>query len=311
MNVWQRLWQQQQHRRYRKEDKLATRGKQHQWFLLAGADQHPERFPEPQSLNVLYPPLDTFWADPFLWQKDGRNYIFFEDFPFASQSGRICVLEVDASGKQISEPVPVLEEPCHLSYPFLFEHAGRLYMMPEKSAANCLDLYRCDEFPLRWSKLHTMMSGMRIADATLLEHEGRWWLFASAKLGRVRLKESLFAFYADSPLSQNWTPHPANPLVRDLRCGRPGGRIIRTASGQLLRPAQDCLHHYGHGLRVQAINRLTPTEYVEETVWQLNATQASPDWRAMHHLDRHKGMLVMDAQRLIDASPLGVVGASE
>lgn len=298
MNVWQRFQQLQQRRKGRKQDKRDEQGMRQQWFLLAGK-HNGAAYPQPQQLTPLYPPADCFWADPFLWSKDGRYFIFFEDFPYATWRGIISVIEIDEQGKQISEPRPVLEEAYHLSYPFLFEYDGQLYMMPEKCSQKRVDIYRCDDFPHRWSQVSTVIDNLKIVDSTLFEHDGKWWLFAAAKQGRVRINESLFAFYADSPLSNTWTPHPLNPLVRNLTCGRPAGRIYRNPQGQLLRPAQDCLRRYGYGVHLQEITQLTTTAYQEQTVWSGFAPDINNTWRAMHHLDHHKGMMVMDAQRLL------------
>ncbi|MBK8326737.1 MAG: hypothetical protein IPL02_06830 [Moraxellaceae bacterium] len=298
MNVWQRFQQLQQRRKGRRQDKLDEQGMRQQWFLLAGKG-NSAAYPQPQQLNPIYPPNDCFWADPFLWSKDGRYFIFFEDFPYATWRGIISVIEIDEQGKQISEPRPVLEEAYHLSYPFLFEYDGQLYMMPEKCSQKRVDIYRCDEFPHRWSQVSTLIDNLKIVDSTLFEHDGKWWLFAAAKQGRVRINESLFAFYADSPLSNTWTPHPLNPLVRDLTRGRPAGRICHNSQGQLLRPAQDCLRRYGYGVHLQEITQLTTTAYQEQTVWSGLAPNINNTWRAMHHLDYHNDMMVMDAQRLL------------
>lgn len=299
MNFWQRFKQSQARRAGRKADKLEERGWRQQWFLLAGNSSAREWVaPQPQHMSAIYPPANTFWADPFAWERDGRRFIFFEDFPFATWRGRISVMEVDAKARPLGEPVPVIEEDHHLSYPFLFEHEGELYMMPEKAEVKRLDLYRCVEFPHRWEVVKTLLNNIKIADATLFEHEGRWWIFAAAKHAGARINESLFAWYADSPLSDTWTPHPANPLVRDFSRGRPGGRIFHDHKGRLLRPSQNCVRRYGHGLNLSEIKTLTPTAYAEEELWTLSGEDAGA-WRAMHHLDWHGGLLVMDAQRLL------------
>ncbi len=310
-----RLWQQWQQagirRAGRKADKLEEHGYQQQWFLLAGAATQAAVVAEPNvaGLHAIYPPGQAFWADPFVWVRDGRHYIFFEDFPFSTWRGRISVIEVDESGRPLGEAVPVIEEDHHLSYPFLFEYDGELYMIPEKAEVKRVDLYRCVEFPLRWERVKTLIDGIKIADPTLIEHEGRWWLLCAAKQGRVRINESLFAYYADSPLSTTWTPHAANPLVRDFRSGRPGGRIFRDAAGRLLRPSQDCLRRYGHGLNLSQIVRLTPTTYEEQRLWTIYGDAIGQ--RAIHHLDWQAGMLVMDAQRLLLADQAAAQTADE
>lgn len=300
---WWQLWQQTQQRRFgRRIDKKQEQGLIQQWFLLAGRQAHDAGYPQPQHLQAIYPPNDRFWADPFLWSQDGRYFVFFEDFPYATWRGLISVLEIDEQGCQISASQPVIEEPYHLSYPFIFEYHNQLYMIPEKTEVKRIDLYRCVEFPHRWEFVHTLIDGIKAADSTLVEHEGRWWLFCGAKIGRTRINESLFAFYADSPLSQHWTPHPLNPLVRDLTRGRPAGRIYRNQQGQLLRPSQNCLRRYGYGIHLNHISQLSVTHYQEQSIWQMSGEQVHPDWRAMHHFDQHRCLVVMDAQRLLPLS---------
>jgi hypothetical protein len=161
-----------------------------------------------------------------------------------------------------------------------------------------VDLYRCEDFPLRWVRQHSLLTGIEAADATLFAHAGRWWLFCARRDGRLRMNESLCAFWADSPLSRQWTPHPANPLVRDFSGARPAGRILHDAAGRLLRPAQDCVRRYGHGLKLFQIEDLTPTGYRERCVWH-GTGPALGGWQGLHHLDWQDGLLVMDAQRLL------------
>jgi hypothetical protein len=296
MNLWQRILQRQACRQGRRIDKAQEQGKRQQWFLLAGMAHTP---PQWQQLTPLYPPSDRFWADPFLWSKEGRYFVFYEDFPYDTWRGLISVFEIDANGKRISEPKPIIEEPYHLSYPFLFEYQGELYMIPEKAEVKRIDLYRCVDFPYRWEFVHTLINGVKAADSTLVEHDGRWWLFCGAKIGRARINDSLFAFYADSPLSTKWTPHSANPVVRDLSNGRPAGRIFCNAQGQLIRPSQNCVRRYGHGVNLNHIQQLNPQQYTETTLWQMTADDVHETWRGIHHIDYHKALMVMDAQRFI------------
>ena len=173
-------------------------------------------------------------------------------------------------------------------------------MMPEKKESGRLDLYRCTAFPHDWSRERTLMEGMVVVDANLLEHEGRWWLFCAAKHRRSRINETLVAFHADHPLSRVWTPHPGNPLVRNFRWARPGGRLFHDESGRLLRPAQDCVRRYGHGLGISEVVQLSTTAFAERHTWHRSGKDAG-GWRAMHHMDWHAGIMAMDAQRLLPA----------
>lgn len=271
-----------------------------QWFLLAGfASQAELAQPPVERLQPIYPPESVFWADPFVWRRDGRYYLFFEEFPYATGRGHISVLMLDEQARPVGEAVPVLQQPFHLSYPYLFEYDGELYMLPEQKESRRVDAYRCVEFPFRWERAKTLMTGVRLVDANVFEHAGRWWMLCSVKLKwkGLRYDESLFAYSAEHPLSDRWIPHPANPLLRDFSRSRPGGRVLQEATGRWLRPSQDCTGRYGAGLNVSEIQTLTATEYRETLVWQQRG--AALGWLGMHHLDWHQGLMVMDAQRLL------------
>lgn len=302
MSPWQRWRQRRARAAGRRTDARDERGLFKQWFLLLGpAPRERCSAPEPRTLHPVYPPPHAFWADPFLWRRHGRLFVFFEEFIDATRRGRISALELDARGRAIGDARVVLEEAHHLSYPFLFELAGALYMMPEQRAAGRLDLYRCARFPDRWVFERTLIDGAGIVDANLFEYEGRWWLLCAAKAGRSKVNETLLGFYADHPLSRRWTAHPRNPLVRDFAAARPGGRVFRDAFGRLLRPTQDCVRRYGHGLGISAITRLSTRDFREHRIWYANGEDAG-GWRALHHMDWHAGIMAMDAQRLLPAA---------
>jgi hypothetical protein len=293
-------WRQQRaRRRGARLDAMEERGRRRQWFLLAGRRQ---RF-DPAALDIaaltpLYPPPDQFWADPFVWCRDGRHHCFFEARAYRLKRGHIRAWELDRDGRAIGESFPVIDEPHHLSYPFLFEYRGEPFMIPECSEQRRVDLYGCVRWPDRWERVRALMEGPRLSDCTLFAHQGRWWLFCAARRGRLRVNETLFAYHADDPLNGPWMPHAANPIVRDYGGARPAGRIQRDADGRLLRPAQDCIRRYGHGLSLNQIRLLTPERYAEERVWH-GTGGAIGGWRGMHHIDWQRGLLVMDAQRLI------------
>ena len=287
-----------QRKRYERIKQTEEQGQVRQWFLLAGrADKRERVNPKPAKLNKLLPPKDRIWADPFLWKRGDDFFIFCEEWIYSRPHGHISVMQLARDGSAVTSPTPVLMAKHHLSYPFLFEYEGELHMLPEAGANGSLDVYRCVEFPLRWHKRATLMRDLRYADATLFEHQNKWWLFLTLKCGLFALSRDLFVFSADSPLTEQWTSHPDNPVVRGFSRARPAGPIFGL-EGKLYRPSQDCLIRYGHSLRINEIARLDARHYEEQLV-----AQVRPDWeagiRAVHHLDWREGMMVLDTQRLL------------
>ena len=78
--------------------------------------------------NEIQNPKGRFLADPFVFTKDDIDYIFVEDL-FSDNKGRISAIRLGDQGYEFLGVV--LEESFHLSFPFIFDHDGDIYMIPE------------------------------------------------------------------------------------------------------------------------------------------------------------------------------------
>lgn len=267
-----------------------------EWFLAYGWQPDGPALSGLANFRPLFPPRDRFWADPFVVHEAGRFFIFFEDLPYATNRGYLSVLELDPATGTHTPPVPILETPYHLSYPFVFRWRGGYYLVPESSEAGTVQLYRATRFPDQWEFVQPLMEGISLVDATLLERDGRWWLFGTVvEPGITQPWDELSIFSTDDLLRGTWTPHPLNPVVSDVRRARPAGRIFER-NGKLYRPAQDSSGRYGAGLRLLEIEVLTETEYRETEV-----AAALPDWNpalhGLHTLNHDAGLTVIDLFR--------------
>ena len=195
--------------------------------------------------SILHDDGSHFYADPFPFEWQGRPYIFVEDFPHTTGKAVIAVAELRTDGR-FDTPRPVLEEPWHLSYPQVFERDGALWMLPEASGGGNLTLYRCERFPDRWVRESVLVENRELSDATLLDHGGRLWLFATDRDGYGSTSDTLVVFYAEK-LAGPWRPHRLNPIRIDRAAARPGGAFIRFGN-RIILPLQDGTLGYGGGL---------------------------------------------------------------
>jgi hypothetical protein len=267
-----------------------------QWLMQVHRADDADPGRPGELLATLEPPATAFWADPFVLARGGRHWVFFEELPFATGRGHISVLELDASGRPTGEAAqPALIEPWHLSYPFLWQEDESLYMIPESSAHRSVDLYVCENFPARWRKLATLIEGPRLADATLVRHGGRLWLFATHAEVDGCLYDELHVYWAER-LHGPWHAHAANPVKIDARAARPAGAMWSHA-GRLFRPVQDCSATYGGAVSVQEVIRLDEVSFEEREAWRI----AAPGPRAgtpLHTLNSAGGFTVIDRLRL-------------
>ena len=273
--------------------------RQHQWFLAYRTD--PAHFiantthPDLAGFTPILPPKDRFFADPFVFTHQGRDHVFFEDFDYRRGKGSIACLAFDENGRP-GRPQTVLRTDYHLSYPFLFEWEGEIYLLPETAETNNVRLFRCRQFPDQWEPDREMLEGRPLVDATVHEHEGRWYMFVNGGEAGGSLSDELFLFIGETPLGP-WRPHPANPIKSDIRSARPAGRLFRR-NGELIRPAQDCAETYGHAINLCRVEELSETRYRERIVDRIE-----PSWRAgisgCHTLSFSDRLEVIDGKRQI------------
>ena len=134
-------------------------------------------------------------------------------------------------------------------------------MVPESSANRSVDLYRCDEMPHRWTKVASLLTDVRLADATLHHDGDRWWMFATHGQPGASMYDELHLFHAADLLGP-WVPHRLNPVKIDAASARPAGALFRHGR-QLIRPAQDCSTVYGGGVVLNQVLRLDEQAYEE------------------------------------------------
>lgn len=222
-----------------------------------------------------------FLADPFGLQRAGKTHVFVEAFDYRTQHGVIEHHELSAD-LTWSGGSTVLRLPHHLSYPFIVEDGGEVFMVPEQYRANEIVLYRARRFPDEWVRETALLSGIPGAEPSLIRYEDRWWMFFTVVSHGKDLRE---LHVAHSPqLTGPWTLFPLNPVVNNLAGGRPGGTPFVGHDGKVTLPVQDCTSTYGGALRFVRFEHLSPERIVTQPVGGcLSGDLASPSDRDGFH----------------------------
>ncbi len=238
--------------------------------------------------RFLQPPTGFNYADPFAFEQNDTRYIFFERWA-DHVKGEIWCVALDERN-QAGQPMRVLARPYHLSFPYVFAWRGETYMLPETGQNCTLELYRATDFPLKWERCAVLMED-EVVDSSIFEYEGRWWMFTSGLGGSAFKYSELSLFWAESPFGP-WHPHPLNPVVCDVRCGRPAGAVF-IAGGELIRPGQNCSRGYGYGITLNRIEVLSTTEYREMPVKTIKPNFAR-NACGVHTLNRSATLELLD-----------------
>ena len=248
-----------------------------------------------KGIQIKNPP-NRFFADPFVITRDEKTICYVEDYCYKKKRACITAIEI-IDNKNYLILDPVIQEPFHLSFPFLFEYQQELYMVPETSKSNSVRLYKCVEFPLKWEYQKDILRNVSVVDSMIFEYDGKWWLLCNMAIGGASDHSStLMAFYSENPLSDDWIAHELNPLIFDSNIARNGGILDVNSRFPIRSRQKQGFNLYGTGLTLAKINNLTPSSFSEEEIGQI-----SPDFfkkiKGCHHIHSNGNYTVYDYLR--------------
>lgn len=206
-----------------------------------------------------------YWAaDPFVFEFQGKTFIFAELYDYILRRGVIgyyCL----SDGKK-AKWKPVIVEDYHLSFPNIFVVGKDIFIMPESNAADQLYLYKASAFPDKWKKYSVIRKSAKYADTVCFEADGRKYALT------YDVKNPINPSFRLLDIENEENDCDLNLPSINLR--RPAGKMLTDLK---IRPAQDCEEDYGKGLLFyqyqfhngkyteEEILRLTPSDiYLSE-----------------------------------------------
>ena len=238
-------------------------------------------------------PKGEYWADPFIHKFNNELYVFFENFSYKENKGKISCGKIINS--KVVNVVDVLNLKYHLSFPFLFEEEGSLFMIPETNQNKRLEIYKCLDFPKKWELYSTAFEGEIIADSHVYKENDNLWLFVNkAPNSILPIDNELYIYKIDSLKLNTITPHSQNPVIIDSRVARNAGGVFEY-NGIYYRPSQANIEGvYGRNLNINEIKKINIDEYEEKT-----SIVVKPNFldniRSVHHVTQSEEYFIIDA----------------
>ena len=206
-----------------------------------------------------------FIADPFMIKHKDLWYMFFEIYDEARQTG-VIGMATSTDGYDWKYDRVVLEEDFHLSYPYVFEYEGKIYMMPETGQSKYIKIYEAENFPYGWKCVKNIIEG-EFLDSSLFSYDDKLWILTNKLNENGR---SLNLFYSHN-LMNGW--------------------VVVVDNDKIVRYSQDGTDYYGKLIRAYEITKLTTTEYEEKELGIIGKdSNIEGSWNkdGMHTIDMHK-----------------------
>lgn len=231
---------------------------------------------------------NSFYADPFIYKVSKDNVkILAEEYFFTRSKGVISILDIDRKTAILKHKSVVLEETCHLSYPF-YDNL-RNTVTPESFRNGNWSEYNFDGSSVSKKRIIT---DLPLIDATPVEHNGKWYLFATTQPNAL---DELLIYYSDHREGPYYS-HKGNPIKKDIRTSRCGGKFF-SYNGQLFHPVQESTHRYGETMHIMRVTDLTPSTFSEELFCHLSIQNPGKFRLGFHTFNFQEDFIIVDGFR--------------
>jgi len=208
--------------------------RKNKWFLAYKRIEEGATY-NCDNMIVIEPPEGFYYADPFLFEHECKHWVFFELYDY--DKGVIACAELTDDG--LGPVQVVLDQPTHLSFPFVFEENGKIYMIPESGQSGILGLWECTEFPGKWEFRNMLWDDGNCADPVLVKRGNTYFIYTSINSDHVQVvlrSDSLFKRFELACFEERMN-------------SRSAGRVWKhEPTDGFVRPVQNCEGGYGEGV---------------------------------------------------------------
>jgi hypothetical protein len=263
------------------------------WAIAYGFNANWENLEFRKFKKIKNPP-NRFYADPFVYSKNGLNICFVEDYNYSQGKAKISAIKLTTYDYE--DLGTVIEEPFHMSYPFIFTDGDNLYMCPETHQLSEIRIYKCIDFPLKWEFYKTLIKDISASDTNIFYLNNKWWMLTNIDTGNLGDHCSeLHLFFSDS-LDDNWSPHPLNPIFFSPLNARNGGFLIK--NNDIFRVFQvQGFDNYGESMSVAKIIEISEYNYKEEVVFDITPAFFK-NLKGTHTFSNHSNLNTIDYSKI-------------
>jgi hypothetical protein len=247
----------------------------------------------PKIIWLPKPPKTSFWADQFSFKIGDQKFIICEDYSKILRRGRILIATLDHDLKLANKKI-LLDDKKHLSYPFVFTHEGRIYLLCEAAKSKTLPLYEIDQKTLEAKKIRDIFTDKKVVDPTIIFYQNKFWLFYTKADGAI---SNLNIAFADS-LFDEFKRHPKNPVKVSRSSARPAGTPF-FVDEKLYRPAQNCSETYGGSIIINRVTTLNEEDFAEEFVKEIKPNPSDFYNEGLHTISDFGEYTLIDGKKNI------------
>lgn len=187
-----------------------------------------------------------WYADPILLEYKDNIYLFTEAFKNSQQIGRLAISKLIDG--EFTQPKEIIRKSYHLSYPCVFVYNDFVYMIPESSQNQTLELYKAiDQTLENWQLEKNLIENIECVDTTVFQYKSKMYLITYIQ-GNMEYITKVYLLDMDKlELNEVYSVNKKENVYR------PAGKIFER-DGAFFRPVQYNINSYGEKIRLMEIN---------------------------------------------------------
>ena len=255
-----------------------------------------------RAFRCVKTPRGYWCADPLLFEWDGEIYLFCEMYNKTINRGCIGVAKYNSEKGLFHEILPIIMEPFHMSFPYIFQYNGDAYMIPETSETSKIRFYKIGNTPYEWHYVGSIFTEGKCCDSVTIEVDGNLWIICTEQDSSNPLCNKVIIYnifeIEDGGEIRAELIYQSGTFKHNARNGGP---VLHIGENHYRVIQRDDEGLYGSGLIFREIS-VAHGKYQEKSDWKsigsndvkLNVSQFRNEIKGVHTYSRCKNIEVVD-----------------
>lgn len=148
--------------------------------------------------HLLRPTYKYWFADPIPCILGNQCYIFMEVYDRFRKKGYIGVSSINNKRGTIGKPRKIIEEACHMSFPYVFHYQNNTYMIPETHEVKQIRIYKMGKDVYEWNLYHAYDTDKELSDTIVLVKDKELYLLNTEKNSKNPYQTKMHLFKVEN-----------------------------------------------------------------------------------------------------------------
>ena len=235
---------------------------------------------------------DGWFADPFIVSVEGNAIeVLAEEFLYKEQKGRISLLTIIRENDtfRFESSTPILDLTTHLSFPYIYQEKGEVYICPENCNSGGVSLYKYNPNTHQIDLVNEIINDP-LVDVQLFKANDSYYALGVKYITGSMDETKILSVYRSDELCGKYQ---LVQTITNERKEERGAGLIWKEDGYYVRPAQCCEGGYGSMLIMYRLDIINGS-IKESELYRYKPSRCSKNGLSLHTYNKMGNICVVD-----------------